>query len=522
MPAAVPLLRRFAIAALASSLAACAGLPPAGERMPSHALAGDGTALAAIAAVGRPASAPQLSGFRLLPTGNYAFNARIALARRAERTLDVQYYLLRGDAVGRRFLRELRDAAVRGVRVRLLLDDLYTGGEEELLTGLAATPNVEVRLFNPLPVRSGSLLGRVVLAYPDFGRINHRMHNKLFVADNVLSVSGGRNIADEYFMVSGNANFIDIDVLSSGPVVEQLSTQFDDYWNSEHAYPLASVVGAVPDAAAARRRFDEAVAGAEVALPVYRRDPLGAPPVEDELAAGQLGQTFAEARVFADSPAKVAERGPGPPSAMMRNTLQVIGDARSEVVIVSPYFIPGEIGMTMMKQARDAGVRSVVVTNALGATDEPLVHGRYARYRRAMLELGVELYELSPTLARDSQAFGPFGTSFARLHGKAAIVDGRQVFIGSMNLDGRSAVANTELGIVIDSEKVAADMRSLVIGAGDAGMLRVRLAGDGTSLEWVAKDRAGRETFFAEEPGNSWWLRFKLWLLSPLAREELL
>ena len=201
-----------------------------------------GTLLGRLATASLDGSGPGESGFRLLPDGDYAFDARIALARRAERSLDVQYYQIQRDSVGLQFLRELRDAARRGVRVRLLVDDLYTAGEDELFRDFAEFANVEVRLFNPLPSRGATLLGRLLFSLHEFTRINHRMHNKLFIADNRFSVSGGRNMADEYFMRSAKANFIDMDVIAAGSVVRELSAVFDRYWNSDFAYPVQSVV----------------------------------------------------------------------------------------------------------------------------------------------------------------------------------------------------------------------------------------------------------------------------------------
>jgi putative cardiolipin synthase len=517
---------RLLVAASAASaaclLAGCAALPARVDRPASSAVppVEDG-ALGRAALAGRPAASPELSGFRFLPTGNYAFNARIELARRAEKSLDVQYYLLQNDAIGLRLLRELRDAAARGVRVRVLVDDLYTGGREPLFAGLAAHAKVEVRLFNPLPVRDAPLVWRFLLSSLEFERINHRMHNKLFVADNVLAVTGGRNVADEYFMKSAAANFIDMDVIASGPVVQALSGVFDEYWNSVHVFPVASLLRPF-DAAEARRRFDALVAGADPALPAYERDPLGATPVEQQLAAGRLEQTWARATVFADSPSKVTAGRDAGVSHMMRSTLAVIGAARSEVIIVSPYFIPGRVGMPMMETAQRNGVRVVLFTNGLDATDEPLVHWNYARYRRQMLKLGVRIYEFSGTRGRASLVFGDFGSSLARLHAKIALVDGRRLYIGSMNLDGRSAVATTELGLVIDSETLGAELRRLMTRDDYGSMLRVRLAANGEDVEWVADEGKPTQTVFSEEPGDGWWHRVKLWLTAPFASEELL
>ncbi|MGJ7494388.1 phospholipase D-like domain-containing protein [Variovorax sp. RT4R15] len=228
---------------VAALLGGCASLQAPRPVPPTYAVQDvASTRLARIAKQNTLPGAAELSGFRLLPEAPFSFNARIALASRAEKSIDAQYYELRNDGVGRQFLRDLRDASLRGVRVRLLVDDLHMSDADELFSSLAAYPNVEVRLFNPLPARSGSLLSRIVFSLHEFGRINHRMHNKLFIVDNSFSVSGGRNIADEYFMQDGQANFIDMDVLASGPVVLEQSAAFDLYWNSEQVMPVTPAI----------------------------------------------------------------------------------------------------------------------------------------------------------------------------------------------------------------------------------------------------------------------------------------
>ena len=287
------------------------------------------TTLGRIAEASLEQAGPGESGFRLLPTGDFALDARLTLARRAERSLDVQYYQLQRDSVGLRFLRELGDAARRGVRVRLLVDDLYTAGEDELFRSFAALPNVQVRLFNPLPMRGGSLLTRLFWSLSEFGRINHRMHNKLFVADNRFAVSGGRNMADEYFMQSETANFIDMDVVAAGPVVREQSSVFDRYWNSEHAWFVEAVVLSTLAAAEAQRRFDELVQGATSDLRLAPDDALGRHGVGTELAAGQVSLAFARVDVFADAPAKVDRANRSDSVATVaRSTLEAIGGAR--------------------------------------------------------------------------------------------------------------------------------------------------------------------------------------------------
>jgi putative cardiolipin synthase len=506
----------------------CAGLPPRPDMPASHALTETSDSrLAKILEAATPVEKRGLSGFRLLPEGPTAFNARVALARRAEKSIDAQYYLIQDDDVGQQFLRELRDAANRGVRVRLLVDDLYAGGEDELFAGLAAHPNVEVRVFNPLPVRAGGFTTRLLFSMHQFGRINHRMHNKLFIADNSFAVSGGRNIANEYFMRSESANFIDIDVLSSGPVVRELSNAFDSYWNSDHVFPIGSLVGvdlATRTPEAARARFDELVRTASPVVPEREHDVMGNPPVAQQLDSGALQQTFAPARVFADSPDKVAgaaETAPG--QTVTEQTLALFASAHDRVDIVSPYFIPGPRGLAMMQRATAAGGRISLVTNSIGATDEPLVHDRYARYRLAMLKAGVRIYEISPTLARRSGRLGDFGRSTGRLHAKTAVIDRHLLFIGSMNLDARSARANTEIGLVIDSaELIRMASATLFTNLLATGAYELRLTPDWERIQWVQPQPDGTVIVHDHEPESAWLLRLKLWLLAPFVGEELL
>jgi putative cardiolipin synthase len=507
-------------------LAACAALPGRIASPPAYALADvDETRLARIASAATPAEKRGLSGFRLLPEGEYALNARLALMRRAEKSLDAQYYLIKNDSVGRLFLRELRNAAQRGVRVRLVVDDLYTGHEEDLLVGLAAHPNVEVRVFNPLPVRGGPLAIRVLLSLHQFNRINHRMHNKLLVADNSFAVSGGRNIADEYFMFSQASNFIDLDVLSSGPVVRELSVLFDSYWNSEQVYPIARVAAQVPEPAVARQRFDALVRDAAPEVDERPQDVLGQTPLAGQLDSGRLVQVFASAKVFADPPEKIAslDRGSIAGTATER-TLELFSSAQREVNIVSPYFVPGARGMERIRAAgaTDANGRLRVVTNSLGAADEPLVHSGYSRYRLDMLKAGVRIYELSPSLSKQSGRLGNFGKSFGRLHAKAAVIDRRWALIGSLNLDPRSASVNTEVTLAIDSPELAATVSLMAEEALAAGAYRLRLSPDGKRVEWLEKTADEKIIVHTEEPDDSLWRRVKLWLLSKFVWEDLL
>jgi putative cardiolipin synthase len=515
-------IRRFAFKAAALALfvaiAGCSALPPNPVRPPSTAIApGASTPLGAIVAASSPD--PALSGFRLEPLAWYAFRLRLELAARAQRTLDVQYYVLHNDDTGKALFRALRDAADRGVRVRLLLDDLYTSGEDELLFALAASsPNVEVRLFNPFPGGRASFVGRFASSLADFSRVNHRMHNKLMVADNAMAVAGGRNIADEYFMRANENNFVDLDVLATGPVVHELSTAFDTYWNSEYVYPIGSLASYPGSPAAQRAKLDTLTAA-----PEWPRD-TGVPErlkryttTLEQLEQGRLELTAATAHAFADPPDKVAGSKDATREGTVRARLvEAMRAAREEVFVASPYFVPGQIGLESMQQLRARQVRLRLLTNSLAATDEPLVHTGYTRYRTPMLQAGVEIHELSPGLSRQRSRLGRFGASFGRLHAKIAVIDHRILFVGSMNLDNRSERRNTELGLLIDSPALASELLGMMDFESSAYLLR--LAPDGHSTEWVTR-QDGTEKVLTEEPEAGALLRLQVFLLAPIVPE---
>ena len=466
------------------------------------------TALARISAESTPPAKQALTGLRLLPGGDQALDARLALARHAERTLDLQYYVLADDGAGRQLLRALRDASLRGVRVRLLLDDLHSTDVAPLLAALATHDGVEVRLFNPLPLRVGSPMTRLLLGPGPFEQMHRRMHNKLFIADGQVAITGGRNIGDEYFMKASAANFVDLDILCTGAALSELREVFERYWHSAHAVPLQQL----QSAGAATLPLPDAPAAPSA------RDVLGQSAVRRQLDAGHLELVFARVQVLADAPDKVLQ-SPELVDSALGQGLEQLRQARSEVVIVSPYFIPGVRGMAMLREATAARVRVSVLTNSMAATDEPVVHQAYARYRAALLDIGVTLHELSPGLSRKAGVFGDFRSSDGRLHAKVAVADRRWVLLGSMNMDGRSAYANTELGLLIDSPELAWQLRSLLHRAHASSTYRVRRAEHG--IEWVARD-GNAEQVYLNEPGAGLGLRLKSSLLSLFVAEELL
>jgi putative cardiolipin synthase len=447
----------------------------------------------------------QASGFRLMPIGSAAYQTLIELAAQAEHSIDFQTFVLHGDASGAVLLRSLRAAAARGVRVRALIDDLHTDSAERLLSHIAACDSIEVRLINPFVRLRASRTAKLLSSLDELNRVNHRMHNKLFVADNVLAVIGGRNIGDAYFMrAEEGENFIDLDVLAAGAVVDQMSKSFDDYWNSEFAWPIDRIVAPANDRASRCGQFDTDVAGFQMPPP-----DLGVPAhlkayatVPDELRAGRLRLTGASAEVVADPIDKLEGTRVGDRQGTVRAFIAGEGlSATTEVFTISPYFVPGRIGIQSLRQNRRNGVRMRVLTNSLASSDEPVVHAGYLEYRREMVEIGMELYELSPKFAKLERRLGRFGTSSAALHMKAITFDQKAVFVGSMNLDGRSEQYNTEVGVMIRSPALARELISLVDFKSSS--YRVGFDSDG-QLQWV-NQRQGQETVHKAEPEVDLW-----------------
>ena len=512
-----------------AGLAGCATALPQLDRtaIESTALPGStATPLGRIVAASTPEG--QHSGFRLMPLGPFSFDTRLQLARLATVSLDLQYYHFEADETGRTLLRALRDAALRGVRVRLLIDDLYTGGLDDLFSGFAAHPNVELRLFNPFCCNRGSgQAGRFAAAIGDWSRVNHRMHNKMFIADGVAAIIGGRNIANEYFLRSEIDNFIDLDAFAVGQLIEPLAALFDRYWNSDPVYPFRSV--ARPSLAPAEAKaYFERVTGPALTpppAPLPNSDILGYGPLRDELQDGILGLVWGDAYAFADHPDKPFEGSVGGElleTSVTYNIIEPMMKAQREVVISSPYFVPGAKGMAMLRALRSRGVKVSVMTNALSATDEPVVHIGYSRYREEMLSLGIELFEVSGSRAKLNQRMFHFGESLGRLHAKLLVIDRRVVFIGSMNFDPRSATINTELGAIIDSPPLARELTRVIDLDRIQSAWMVRLAADGAGLEWLGAGADGELQVHRSEPDATLWTQLKLWLLRPLVPESLL
>ena len=514
-----------ALVVLSLVLAGCGTLPTNAGKTDSVSLPlNPDSPLVKIAKASSPGE--DQTGVRMLPLGAYSLDTRLQLAQRATTSLDVQYYQFDNDPTGRLLMTALRDASIRGVRVRLLVDDLYTTRTDALLRGLASFPNVEVHLFNPFCCARGSgVAGRYTASLFDFGRLNHRMHNKLFVADGVMAVIGGRNIADEYFQRGVEANFVDMDAFVMGAAVKELSAIFDRYWNSEVVYPIELIGEPLGDKEARQKYFDDVIANQEPALPIDlpTTDVLGYGPLSEDLDSGQVGLQWGSARAFADPPEKQLSKTAqiAFETSVTNNVMMQVWQAKSELVITSPYMIPGHDGVTSFENLQQNKVKVTVVTNSLAATDEPLVHNGYSKYRTAMLKAGVDLYELSPTRTQKTKRLGMFGKSLGRLHAKTAVIDRHLVFVGSMNLDPRSASANTELGMFIDSPALAKELLRVINISRLESAYRVRLDPKTEQLQWLTME-GDNEVVLVVEPESSFWLRVHNSLMGWFVPEQLL
>jgi putative cardiolipin synthase len=507
-------LRGAVLTLFAAALAGCATVGPPGADYPrtvthavdpvaAHTRLGELTAAWSAAHEG-------LSGFRLLPGGIDSFTLRAEMADAAQRTLDAQYFILHGDDTGRLFIARLLAAADRGVRVRLLLDDANTIGGDADVVALAAHPNVEVRLFNPFRIRPSLQPLRVFeFALGGFERLDYRMHNKLLVADNAIAVAGGRNIGDEYFAANRSFEFGDFDVFVAGPAVRRLSASFDTYWNSKLAIP-SKALSDIGERSLERYRAELDEHHRAMARSDYERGVAGGNPLA-AIVSGTSPLVWAHAEVLYDSPDKQAVQSGAAGGRLLRERLmEACRSTRRELVIVTPYLVPGQAQLDMLYGLRERGVRVRILTNSLASTDVPVVHAGYRKLRVPMLLHGIELYEVKPQLGRPQvgrttlvrEPIGRFS-----LHAKVFVFDRRRVFVGSANFDMRSFHLNTEVGLIIDSPELAQQavtrFEAITVLANSYRLTLGEHFGDPV-VRWVTEED-GQRTVLAEEPGGSFW-----------------
>jgi len=435
------------------------------------------------------------------------------LAERAERSLDAQYYLIKNDIVGKAFINALLRAADRGVRVRLLLDDIFTGGYDAGMAGLDSHPNFEIRIFNPFARRSARFMDGVT----SFSRINRRMHNKSFTVDNQVTVVGGRNIADEYFELRTDAEFLDFDVVGIGPVAAKVSDEFDLFWNDSRSVPMEAF-----DEEVRPRDLEDVRAdlGSDV-LGEYRA--VYAKALDSQLIHDLYDDRVplypAKADVITDDPAKLANKISEDQQTLVNYLAALAVKAKSEIIVVTPYFVPGRAGVEFWRGIAASGVRVIILTNSLASNNHLAVHSGYAKYRRPMLDAGAELYEARANAVDEVLSGAGVTPERLTLHTKAVIIDRKLIFVGSLNMDPRSIDLNTEMGIVIRSPEMADDLAESVLEDLPEFAYRVELQDNG-KLQWHCTID-GEEVIETKEPLSTGGQRFSAFLLKIVPEQQL-
>lgn len=466
------------------------------------------------------------SGFRVLSSSDDAFMARAELIRAAEHSLDLQYYIVQDGFSTRALVYELLQAADRGVRIRILLDDTTSDGKDSQIALLAAHPQIQIRVFNPLHLGRSTGVTRALGRLFNLSLQHRRMHNKLWLADSSAAIVGGRNLGDEYFDAEPTLNFTDIDLLGVGPVAEQLAHSFDQYWNNALSKPIEKFVWNPPspaDLQAWRVMLRNDLEQTRRSDP-QRYEHLMAYQQQPRLAGWLQSLTWAHGSALWDAPSKVL--ADGVPDAELLMTTQLgpeLAAVEDELILISAYFVPAQEGLDFLTARADAGVDVRLLTNALEATDVPVVHGGYAPYREALLKHGVRLYELRRQPDEDV-SYSLSGSSESSLHSKAAILDRQKVFIGSLNFDPRSVLWNTEVGILVDSAALANQVRELAregMAPGVSYEVRLETQGAQRQLIWLAADGDGEVYRLTQEPGGV-WRRFNAWFARVIGLETML
>ena len=454
---------------------------------------------------------PGKSGFALIRDGRVAFVSRVALTELAEKTLDLQYYIWEPDATGRILASQLLEAADRGVRVRLLVDDINMAGRDTAIAAIDAHPNIEIRLFNPFANRGARLLDFAI----DLNRVNHRMHNKVMVMDNAVAIVGGRNIGDHYFGVATDANFRDLDIAAAGPVVRDVSDVFDDFWNGEWSVPievLAERPFTTADLEQARVVLRQMIA--EAPYPYQLEEDVAA--FKSELVAIRDSLVWAPGVIVWDDPAALAQGAAQ--GEIIKGLAKKLDTLQDELLIESAYFVMKQVAVDRLRELHERGVRIRVLTNSLASNDVIAAHAGHAKRRKAVIGAGVELYEYrADSLVNDANVW--MGESKAALHTKALVFDRESVFIGSFNLDPRSANINTEAGLYVESPELAAQVVAYMDeGVSPENSFHLQLDEDGDLYWETARD--GEVVRYDVDPDSTVFQRFLAGLIMLLPVED--
>jgi len=457
------------------------------------------------------------SAVAVLNDGMDAFLARALLIEAAENSLDLQYYIWKNDITGKIMISLLLEAADRGVRIRLLLDDVNMSGKDAALITLDSHPNIELRLFNPFEYRSS----RIWNFLTDFSRLNHRMHNKLFIADGRIAIIGGRNIGDEYFAASEHVEFADLDLLVVGRAVSQSGLSFDEYWNAKAAVPVASMIADSRRLSMESVRSDLEAFRKQVSLSNYAQN-LSKSHLYKDVLNNELKWFSGPAQVMADRVDKIT--GSVNDNELLAAKIKSdINKITKSLLIISPYFVPNDTLMSQIEALAERGVKVKVLTNSLESTDVGIVHAGYQKYRRALLEMGVEIFELKSIRQKDKHKFHlkkpqiP-GSSRSSLHAKVYIFDAQKLFTGSLNLDPRSVYINTEIGLLIENSQLAETFEAKLIDEIHEDAYQVILDEQG-NLAWIDSSN-NQHKVLNSEPGGGFFRSIGLWLLSLLPIEE--
>ena len=514
----------MAICACVVALSGCATMRSDVPRVASHAIADAADTTLGRVLAQAAAQYPGLSGFQVMADGHAAFVTRTALADAAERSLDLQYYSVGDDLTTDLLLLRIVAAAERGVRVRILLDDIHPPSRMFARRAIAANPSIQVRLFNPFLFGGASSLGRLGEFLFDSERLNRRMHNKLWVTDNAVAIVGSRNLADEYFSANASVNFYDLDLLAAGPIVKELSGSFDVYWNNRAAVPIEAFAN-LPDSAEAASVHEELrviKAGCDQTPPCHWLDEGG---LLTALRSGSVSLSWGKAQLISDLP---DQQKSSVASGIEHGSIEDHpGGARTqaELLIMSPYFVPSQEGLRHLGEMRERGVRVAVLTNSLASTDSPAAHTGYARHRAALLRTGVELYEVRPeSRLRHRFSHRWIHRSLSSLHAKLIVQDRSRAIVGSLNQDPRSRLHNTEAWIVLDNAELAADLAALFeegIDLQHVFRVKANPVGGKDALQWQTEED-GRPMRYDTEPMTGFWTRLLQDVLGGLIPEHML